>query len=831
MVKICNTDYPKSSEEIFADYFSKYSYELHDFQKYAIQAIVEGNHVLVTAPTGSGKTLPGEFALDFFAKKGKKTIYCSPIKALSNQKLYDFSNKYPHISFGIITGDIKCNPDAQVLIMTTEILLNKLYQLNSITKTSVSETNTSFDMDFEKELACVVFDEVHMINDPFRGHVWEQSIIMLPTHVQMVMLSATLDKPEKFALWCENKEKSSKKVYIASKVDRAVPLTHYHFITTNSAIFKVIKDKTQQAEINAIINKPFSIQNAKGVFNETQHHKLMNTLKLIESKNVFVKRQHVLNQVAKYLVENDMLPALCFVLSRKQLEICAKELTTVLLEDDSKIPYIVRRECDQILRKLPNYLEYLELKEYTILVSLLEKGVGIHHAGMMPVLREMVELLFSKGYIKILFCTETLSIGINMPVKTTIFTDIKKFDGNENRFLYAHEYTQMAGRAGRLGIDKVGHVIHLNNLFKNVSLLEYSKLMNGKPQTLVSKFKISYNLLLNLISIGETNFTSFSQKSMIQGDVDAEIKEVYYKMTKLAKEVDNYTSFVHRLSSPQKIIMDFIELSEKVIVTYNKQKRECEKHLKQIKEEYVFIEKDVVNFKSYLNKIQELEEFENQIKELEKTMENNVNFILNILKNDGFIKMDPENEKKYILTTKGLIASQLREVHCLSFATIIIETSIFKNLNAKQIISILSCFTNINVSEDVKSFSPQTKDELVKNIIIGINNDLQEYFMIEVKHLISTGSDYNIHFDLIDYVVKWCDCKSQMECKLFLQKLEVEKGIFLGEFVKALLKINNISAEMEKVAELLGNMELLSKLREIPSLTLKYVVTNQSLYV
>ena len=197
-----------------------------------------------------------------------------------------------------------------------------------------------------------------------------------------------------------------------------------------------------------------------------------------------------------------MLPALCFVLSRKQLEICAKEVTTILLEDDSKIPYLIKRECDQILRKLPNFMEYLDLPEYIELTGLLEKGVGIHHAGMMPVLREMVELLFSKGYIKVLFCTETLSIGINMPVKTTIFTDVKKFDGKENRFLYSHEYTQMAGRAGRLGLDKVGHVIHLNNLFRNVSLLEYRTFMNGKPQTLVSKFKISYNMLLNLVSIG-----------------------------------------------------------------------------------------------------------------------------------------------------------------------------------------------------------------------------------------------------------------------------------------------------------------------------------------
>ena len=827
MVKICNNSYPKSSEEIFIDHFSKYSYPLHDFQKFAIQAIVEGEHVLVTAPTGSGKTLPGEFALEYFANKGRKTIYCSPIKALSNQKYYDFTNKYPNISIGIITGDIKCNPDAQVLIMTTEILLNKLYQINSFNKQTIVSSNTSFEMDFEKELACVVFDEVHMINDPFRGHVWEQSIIMLPTHVQMVMLSATLDKPEKFAHWCENKEKSTKKVYITTKTERAVPLTHYHFLTVNSSIFKVVKDKCEQAEINSMINKPISIQNSKGMFNDPQYFKLSHMLKLFDNKNMFVKRPHVLNQVAKYLVENDMLPALCFVLSRKQLEACARELTTVLLEDDSKIPYLIKRECDQILRKLPNYKEYLELQEYIELTDLLEKGVGIHHAGMMPVLREMVELLFSKGYIKILFCTETLSVGINMPVKTTIFTDIKKFDGKEIRFLYPHEYTQMAGRAGRLGLDKVGHVIHLNNLFKNISLLDYSKVLCGKPQTLVSKFKISYNLLLNLISIGETDFTSFSKRSMIQGDLDCEIKELYYKMTKIAKDTENFTTIINSLKSPQNTIMNYIELSEKLVVSHNKEKRNCDKKINQIKNEYVFIEKDVITYKNYIKKLEELDDLERQIKDIEKILENNVNLILNILANDNFIKRDDE---KYILTTRGLLASQLREVHCLSFAKIM-EKVEFKTLSSVQLVSVLSCFTNVNVTDELKSLIPSNNDEVVKNMILEINKDMQEYQMNEIHNLISTGSDYNIHYDLIDFVASWCECVNIEQCKLFLHKLEREKGIFLGEFVKALLKINNISTEMEKIAELSGDMEFLSKLREIPTMTLKYVVTSQSLYV
>ena len=367
MVNFCSLIYPAETQ--YKQYHEQYTHELHDFQKWAIEGIVTGNHVLVTAPTGSGKSLPAEFALDFFHSKGKKTIYCSPIKSLSNQKYYDFSKKYPHISIGIITGDIKFNPDASVLIMTTEILLNKLYQLKS-TSTSLQRqaeaqavikpvNSTSFDMDIENELGCVVFDEIHMIGDPGRGHVWENSIMMLPRHIQLIGLSATLDNPEKFATWLETRGElnvnTDKIVYLTKKLVRPVPLKHYNFITENSGIFKAIKDKSVHAEIRSLIDKAFIIQDDKGVFNEQTRQNTNKMIQLFKSQEIRVSRTHVLNQVSKYLVENEMLPSLCYVFSIKQLEKCAQELTTPLLEFDSKIPYTIDYECEQIIRKLPNY--------------------------------------------------------------------------------------------------------------------------------------------------------------------------------------------------------------------------------------------------------------------------------------------------------------------------------------------------------------------------------------------------------------------------------------------------------------------------------------------
>ena len=195
--------YSEETERTYAEYFAQFGFPLSPFQKYAIEAIIEGHHVLVTAHTGSGKTLPAEFAIQHFVKGGKRLIYTSPIKALSNQKYYEFSKKYPHISFGLLTGDIKTNPEADVLIMTTEILMNALFRKTSGGGGEAPEAGLQFQMDMETELGCVVFDEVHYINDSERGQVWEKTILLLPSHVQMVMLSATIDAPERFAEWCE----------------------------------------------------------------------------------------------------------------------------------------------------------------------------------------------------------------------------------------------------------------------------------------------------------------------------------------------------------------------------------------------------------------------------------------------------------------------------------------------------------------------------------------------------------------------------------------------------------------------------------------------------
>ena len=831
MVKICSEIYPAENEERFKEHFEMFPYGLSPFQKHSIEALVSGHHSLVLAHTGAGKSTPFEFAAEYFIKMGKKVIYCSPIKSLSNQKFSDFTQKYPHISVGIVTGDICVNKEASLLILTTEILCNTLFLKKNIKKNEdIKNNNTSllsFDMDFDNELGCVVFDEFHYLNDPDRGHVWENTVMMLPHHIQMLMLSATLDKPNKIATWIEARPSINvlkKDVYISSTNNREVPLTHYSFITTTQGIFKAIKDKEMEKEINNTINKLHLIQNEKGVFNEPIYHKIQKMLTLFEQKQVYVKRSHVINQVCKYLVENSLLPAICFVLSRKQLEVCAMEVTTILLEDDSKVGYIASREAEKILRKLPNFQEYLELPEYIKLISLLEKGIGIHHAGMVSIFREIVEIFLTRGYIKLLFCTETFALGVNFPIKTTIFTDVKKFDGSQTRMLYAHEYTQQSGRAGRRGYDKVGTVIHLNNLFRNVELTEYRLMMHGKPQTLVSKFKISYNLLLSLIDSGDNNILEFCQRSMIQEDIESELTVMKQQLDKSEAEANAIKngSLAH-IKTPKEVVEQYLVAVEKRKTSVNKKRKELDREIQNIVDAHKTLLNDVISVTTYNEKVLELEKVQKQYRNTNEYLNGSINTLLDFLKNDGFIS---ENE----LTPLGFIATHFREAHCLVFSRLYASNK-FNNLSAIQMVAIFSCFTNVTVSDEQKTVLPDSNDTFVKKIVQEITEMYNYYQDFETNYMTNTGVDYNIHYDLIDYVIQWCNCDSAPECKFILQNLESEKTIFLGEFVKAILKINNMASEMEKIAESVGDIALLHKLKEIPVLTLKFVATNQSLYV
>ena len=807
MVFICGDKYEK---ELNVDMFS---FPLSSFQKYAIEGIIQDKHVLICVPTGNGKTLPAEFAIQYFFNKGKKVIYTSPIKALSNQKYYDFKEKYPHIQFGLLTGDIKLNPNADVLIMTAEILQNSLLQKD--------KSFSTFEMDYQNELACVIHDEVHSIGLQDRGHVWENIFMLLPSHVQNVMLSATLDKPEHFAQWVENIH-NCKEVYLISLKERAVPLFHYSFITCNEGFFKKLKDKNSskeqnivnnnlEKEIREVINKPILLKENNSLFNEINYRKISKVLKLVSQKGCFLKRHFVLNNVCKYLFENNMLPCACFILSRKQLEIAAREITVPLLEDDSKTPYIIKNKCEQLLReKLPNYDEFIGLPEYISMISLLEKGIATHHSGTLPILKEVVEILFVQGYIKMLFCTETFSCGLNMPIKTTIFTDINKFDGRDFRLLYGYEYNQASGRAGRRGLDTKGYVIHLNNLFKTeVNIADYKNMMNGYPQKLNSHYKISYHLLFSNISFS-------LEKSLIQKEMDNYHHGLKMEIVEKEKEKERIFHSLQYLKTPLEDMNKYINL-----ISLMKKKKEDVRMISFLKEKYYSIDEDV---KIYIkmNKIDE--EVENMKKEYEMNqtfLYNKINKVKDFLINEGYFVDGLSSQK-------GEIAKCFKEVPCLIFTELVYKLD---SLSVNDIAMVLSCYTNIHISLEEKRCIQRPNINSINEIMNWIEMSSNKYLLFENNNYIDTGEVYEIHYDLMNYVEKWMDATNVEECKYVLHLLLEEKDLFLGEFVKAMLKIIAICNEILNACELINDFSLMEKIKILIIKIQKYIVSNQSLYI
>ena len=841
MVFLCNSPYPQASIETYQSYFERYPFPLSDFQKYAIEAIVKEQHVLVTAHTGSGKTLPAEFGISHFHEKGKKVIYTSPIKALSNQKYYEFSKKYPHISFGLFTGDIKTNPEADVLIMTTEILMNYLFVSTQHKKTDeptiFSQTTNEFtnglpfQIDIQKELGCVVFDEVHYINDKERGQTWEKTILMLPEHIQMIMLSATIDNPQGFAKWCE--KDGSKQVWLASTNHRVVPLTHYAFMTNNESVFKHIHDKTIQKEIKDNTNKLILLQEHNGSFQQGGYKKLYSIQEHYNQHRLRMNRKHTLNKLVKLLHDREMLPAIAFVFSRKQVESCAQDITVPLLNEEKDVPFNIRRECEQIIRKLPNHKEYLELPEYIMLVSLLEKGIGIHHSGMIPVLREIVEIMISKKYIYLLFATESFAIGLDCPIKTAVFTSMSKYDGHQDRYLHAHEYTQMAGRAGRRGIDTLGHVVHCNNLFPLPRDYDYRLILGGKPQRLVSKFNITFGLLLNLMKNGHTNdFHLFSSKSMVQNEINRDIECIEYQIEEYKKALDENKPLLNSLSTPYEICCDMISMDEDMEYASNKKRKSLERKKTELLETYKNIHNDCQVALSHQQLEKKYSSASSELTSIQSLIQTDTNKTLTILLDHEFVDFN-EDSMQWNMTTYGKIASQIAEVHPLVLTRMIIQNNFFTELTTEQLVGVLSVFCDVKVPEEYRSTIPNSKDYSVNMFMEQCKEITDEYLDMEHEYNICTGFNYedSLQYDIVDLVMEWCDCKDEHECKFFLQKTLPEHQISVGDFNKALLKIVTITRELMVICEDQNDIDCLQKLKGIEPLILKYVATSQSLYV
>lgn len=833
MVRICKDIYKNTDYE---EHFATFPFALSDFQKYAIEAIVSNNDILITAHTGSGKTLPAEFAIQHLVGLGKKVIYTSPIKALSNQKFYEMSEKFPNISFGILTGDIKFNPEADVLIMTTEILRNTLlFKTTSIE--SGSSSLLQFDMDINTELGAVVFDEVHYINDPGRGKVWEETIMLLPPHIQLVMLSATIDNPERFASWVENKANNTKTMYLAPTNHRVVPLVHYSYTCITDSIEKLLRDKHKvlYSEIRNHINTPVIIKNTEKKYDAEiiKHAKMTKTF--LHHNKLRVAPKYVLNKLVKHLNNNNMLPAICFVFSRKMVETYADSIEMCLHEEGSTIPSTVHQECRMILqRRIPNYKEYLNLPEFNAIIKLLEKGIAIHHSGILPVLREMTELLFSKGYIKLLFATETFAVGLNMPTKTVIMTSFSKFTGNGMHYLHPHEYTQMAGRAGRRGLDTIGHVIHINNLFDVPYDTDYSNILNGSPLPLISKYSTSDNTILTMIHSGvasASEIASLSSSSLSAVELENQKNTNTMKINQLKngiekmKEHSKYTS----INNCQDIINEYSSIQNSIPSLRANQQKKAKMKLEKMEKENSELH-DLIAYKKTVDvATSELKTLMNKEEDLNQYYDSLINVRIDFLKEIGCIEDDGLK-----ITEKGNVSRLLQEVPGLLFGDIIVKTNFFEDLSTDDCIILFSTFNNIRVKDENKrhTYSHITCSE-TENVceMLKILEDTNNNILATATKYSIVPYDEELNYDVMEYIIEWIKITEEQQCHALIRKMACESEIFLGEFIKTIIKINNITEEMKKVAEYFQQLEFLNKLCGVSGKILKFVATNQSLYV
>jgi len=821
-MKVCSGEF--ISNEEMDSFFSNWEFELSDFQKWAIWALLNNKHVLITAHTGSGKTIPAEAAILHFTNMGKRIIYTSPIKALTNQKFHEFTKKFPNISFGILTGDNKFNPEAQVLLMTAEIYRNTLFKKEMIDAgDAIQENLLSFEMDINKDLGCVIIDEAHYINDIDRGRVWEEKIILTPPSIPLLLLSATISKPEKLASFIE--QRGGPDVFICSTDKRVVPLTHYGYITIPESYIKNMKrsDIEKYKSFNKFITLKNS-DNMGGNFNEFEYDKLRQIYKYISINKIRVNRNFVLNSLVEKVKNNKLLPAIIFVFSRKQVDELASKIQIPLFEEDSKIPYTIEKECEKLLRgKLSNWMDYTKLAEYTRIINLLKKGIAVHHAGILKEFREMIELLFEKKYIKLLFATETFAVGINMPTKTTIFTSLEKFDGSKFRPLEPSEYTQMAGRAGRRGLDLKGTVIHVNNLISknDLTTIDYRNILTGSPKSISSKFEIHPNLLLHLISSGNNNIYDFINKSIIKREIDDdaeyienEIKELTTKIN-IKKQLNVDTDTFEKLHS----------LESEMQNAKPKRRKKLNREFENIIEIERNTKKEYNKYKDYLSLMDDERGLIIRKNNTNEWIKNTCDSQVKLLIDWGFL-LDINT-----LSNKGKYALCFQEVFSLPFGEVL-NSDIFNKLTPMEIVSCISCFTHIRLTEDntVTLLNGTLLGENIVHVINNIEMIYGKYNDLFDRNYIKNIEHTELQYNLCEIMLRWCKADNEQTCSAIINEFKMY-DIGLGDFVKAVLKINNVCQELENQCVISENTELLQKLKSIPELTLKHCVSNQSLYL
>lgn len=471
-----------ADSKIFEAFVDSFDFPLDDFQIEALRALDQGKDVLVAAPTGSGKTLIGQYGATIALYQKKRIFYTTPIKALSNQKYHEFVALYGDTQVGLLTGDVSVNPQAEVVVMTTEVLRNMIYMQ------SEAVNNVGY----------VVLDEVHYLGDKFRGPVWEEVVLQLPKNIHLVSLSATISKAHEIGDWLTTVRGET---VVVSTHKRPVPLEQQMIVGRKLYPLFSQNPKSKRTNISSprAETRPKRTKAPSGLGVETQspNHDLLQAVDYIQQNRPSRwHRQPTKFDILTALAEANQLPVIYFIFSRQgcdsAVEYCIK----------TGICFTTKKEQKDIEDISLHYLSGISASDAAVLrledwLITLSRGIAAHHAGILPVMKEIVEHIFSQGIVKVVFATETLALGINMPARSVVVEKITKWDGAGHNQLTAGEFTQLTGRAGRRGIDTHGYAVTIAG--PAILPHQIALLVSQQSFPLNSAFKPTYTMAVGLL--------------------------------------------------------------------------------------------------------------------------------------------------------------------------------------------------------------------------------------------------------------------------------------------------------------------------------------------
>lgn len=735
---------------------SEFPFELDDFQKEACEIIDNGESVVVCAPTGAGKTVIAQHAINNALKQGCRIFYTTPLKALSNQKFYDFCEQYGADKVGLLTGDTSINRGAQIVIMTTEVFRNMLYG-----------TNFGAVADNLKDVRYVVLDEVHYMNDEQRGTVWEESIIYCPTNIQIIALSATVANCDELTNWINTVHSKTK---LVNTDFRPVPLRFFYF--DSSQPYKLLPLLTPDGKLNNKI-KPEKPQWARGKD---------------KRKKTYVK------QIIQNLADNDMLPAIYFTFSRKK---CDEQM-----EKCSGLGLNTRKEQEEIKAFIEEFIAENPHLYGNKHIEYLIQGVASHHAGLLPAWKNLVEKLFQKGLIKVVFATETLAAGINMPARSTVISSTSKRTDSGHRMLTANEFLQMSGRAGRRGMDEVGYVTVVGTPFQTPE--EVAELVLSDSNPLESKFSPSYSMVLNLLQ----RFNLEESKELILKSFgyyssDYRLKPILFQLEQYDKEIEE-RSFI----CPNKLSDDEMLEYDKLRFLYVQNRQTYKKIVKQEKSKHRPLSPEVVEFgkrnKEELHKLQTfacdtcklykkhsknlevLKRIDSKKKKLLKEIEKQKDIYWNkfiahraVLKEYGYIQNDYPTEK-------GKTTSQIRSENELYLAEIIFS-GVLENLTPSQLAGVICALT----TEELRIEIPYIPfSEPVRKTLNQIRNIKRKLEKVQSKYDIEAPLYINPYFSsLIELWVEGAEWETVSE--------QIEIGE--GDIVRAFKRVVDVLRQLTTI--------------------------------